>query len=60
RLLMGISLYNQSPEAALQKILAIENDPIVGYVLFSYDQFLQDPDLQRKYLQFLPTVEAEK
>ena len=60
RLLMGISLYNQSPEAALQKILAIENDPIVGYVLFSYDQFLQDPDLQRKYLQFLPTVEADK
>lgn len=55
RLLMGISLYNQSADSALEKItsiekMALEQNSLGGFVLFSYDQIVKEKRLQRLYM----------
>ena len=59
-LAMGISLYNQSPNAAIKKThdifkLSMNGRSLKGFVLFSYDQISQNRDLQRMYTCLLYT-----
>lgn len=51
RLLIGISLYNQSEAAAIEKIKAVNDLSMNGYVLFSYKQFSENKKLQSLYSQ---------
>lgn len=60
RVLMGIAAYNQPATAVVEKILTVENQPYVGYVLFSYDQLLKDKQLQKLYFKHLSKTEAGK
>ncbi len=48
-ILMGISLYNQSPESVIYKTRVITNLDVLGFVYFSYDQIARDKKLQRLY-----------
>ena len=47
KLLMGISLYNQSEASALQKIRLIRRNQLPGFVLFSYDTIFQNNRLRQ-------------
>jgi uncharacterized lipoprotein YddW (UPF0748 family) len=51
KLWIGISLYNQSEYAVVEKIRAIQELSLNGFVLFSYKQFNKNKKLQRLYIQ---------
>jgi len=51
RILIGISLFNQSDTSVLDKIADVKELSLNGYVLFSYKQFMQDKKLQKLYVQ---------
>lgn len=51
KLLIGVSLFNQSETAAIDKILEIQELSLHGFVLFSYQQFRQNKKLKRLYYQ---------
>lgn len=55
KLLIGISLYNQSDENVLDKIRQVHELSLTGFVLFSYLQFMQDKKLQKMYIQEVST-----
>ena len=55
KLWIGISLYNQSELAVLEKIRAVQELSLNGFVLFSYKQFKQNKNLQRLYIQEVST-----
>ncbi len=59
RIVMGIALYNQPPDSALSQIRFIQNNKFPGYVLFSYDQFLKDVKLRRKYFREIEKTEKK-
>lgn len=48
-ILMGISLYNQSPDSVIYKTRVIANLALAGFAYFSYDQIAKDKKLQRLY-----------
>ncbi|NOX36704.1 MAG: family 10 glycosylhydrolase [Calditrichaeota bacterium] len=52
-LVMGISLYNQSPEQVIQKIRLVEEIGLKGYTLFSFDQIEENPLLERMLERYL-------
>lgn len=51
QLWIGISLYNQSEYSVIEKIRAVHELSLNGFVLFSYKQFKQNKNLQRLYIQ---------
>lgn len=55
KLWIGISLYNQSEFAVLEKIRAVQELSLNGFVLFSYKQFKPNKKLQRLYIQEVST-----
>lgn len=53
KLIMGISLYNQSPASVAEKIRAVQELPLAGFVLFSYTQLQENPRLRAVCRQLL-------
>lgn len=60
KVLVGVSLYNQTAASAMTKIQEVQNCPVVGYVLFSYDQLKSDLSIQRKYRLTVMEKEARQ
>lgn len=58
-ILMGISLYNQPPEAVIYKTRVITNLEVAGFVYFSYDQIAKDKKLQKLYLNKILNRESK-
>jgi len=50
KLWMGVSLYNQTENSAIDKIRAVRELSLSGFVLFSYKQFQQNKRLQNLYM----------
>lgn len=50
KLWMGVSLYNQTENSAIEKIRAVRELSLNGFVLFSYKQFQQNKRLQNLYM----------
>jgi uncharacterized lipoprotein YddW (UPF0748 family) len=51
KLWMGVSLYNQTENSAMDKIRAVRDLSLSGFVLFSYKQFQRNKRLQSLYIQ---------
>lgn len=51
KLWMGVSLYNQTEISAIDKIRAVRELSLSGFVLFSYKQFQQNKRLQNLYIE---------
>lgn len=49
RLIMGVSLYNQSTEAAMQKVRQFRELSTTGFTLFSYDSILEDASFKQRF-----------
>ena len=50
KLWMGVSLYNQTENSAMDKIRAVRGLSLTGFVLFSYKQFQQNKRLRNLYM----------
>ena len=50
KLWIGVSLYNQTENSAIDKIRAVRELSLTGFVLFSYKQFQQNRRLQNLYM----------
>lgn len=57
KLLIGISLYNQSESAAIDKVRAVNDLSMNGFVLFSYKQFRENKKLQSLYFQEVQKIQ---
>ena len=49
RLIMGVSLYNQSAEAAMQKVKQFRELSTAGFTLFSYDTILENASIKQLF-----------
>jgi uncharacterized lipoprotein YddW (UPF0748 family) len=50
KLWMGVSLYNQTENSAMEKIRTVRGLSLTGFVLFSYRQFQQNRRLRNLYM----------
>lgn len=59
-LVMGISLYNQSPKQVVQKIRLVEEIGLKGFILFSFDQIKENPLLEQLLKRYLSEKDSGK